>query len=85
MAVMGTGRRSGMADNRESVRGRTGVRRLEIIGYLAIDASAATWSFMLALSHGWSPYLFLLIIAVPAAILGVGMVISLLMIGRARG
>ena len=40
---------------------------------------------MLALSHGWSPYLFLLIIAVPAAILGVGMVISLLMIGRARG
>jgi hypothetical protein len=72
-----------MLDNQGILRVRSGARRLEILSYLVLDAVAAILSFKFALGHGWSPYLFLLIIAVPTGIMGVGMVVSLLLVGRA--
>ncbi len=72
-----------MLDNQEILRVRAGARRREMLAYLVLDAVAAILSFKFALGHGWSPYLFLLIVAVPAGIMGVGMVVSLLLAGRA--
>jgi len=72
-----------MPRNQNFLRVQVGARRTEILVYLVLDAVAAILSFTFALGHGWSPYLFLLIIAVPAAIMGVGMLVSLLLAGRA--
>jgi hypothetical protein len=72
-----------MPDNQEILCVRSGARRWEMLVYLVLDAVAAVLSFKIALGHGWSPYLFLLIVAVPAGVMGVGMVVSLLLVGRA--
>lgn len=72
-----------MLDNQGTLRIRAGARRWEMLVYLVLDGNAAAWSFRSALGHGWSPYLFLLIIAVPASVLGLGMVTSMLLVGRA--
>jgi hypothetical protein len=71
-----------MLDKQEILCVRSGARRREMLMYLVLDAAAAFLSFKSALGHGWSPRLFLLILAVPAGLLGVGMVISLLLAGR---
>lgn len=71
-----------MLDNQGILRVRAGARRQEMLVYLVMDAAASILSFKFALGHGWSPYLFLLIIAVPTGIMGVGMVVSLLLVGR---
>ena len=72
-----------MPTNQESLCVRAGARRPEMLLYLALDVVVAVFSFKFALAHGWSPNLFLLIVAVPAGVLGVGMVVSLLLVGRA--
>lgn len=70
-----------MPSNQEILRIRAGARRREMLMYLVLDAVVAIWSFKSAFGHGWSPYLFLLIVAVPAGLLGLGMVFSLLSAG----
>jgi hypothetical protein len=72
-----------MQRNQNFLRVQAGARRTEIFVYLALDSVVAISSFTFALGHGWSPYLFLLIIAVPATIMGLGMAVSLLLAGRA--